>query len=248
MGRSFLMQFWAWQLLLSGEAYLYCIPGDGGIAEIWPIPSWYIEPIPDPKAFVRGYIFKPGNTDAPLVLDPRMVCYSRLPNPFDARRGMSPLVSILEAIESDLAMRAWNKNFFSKENAAPTGIIAVPKDTLDNDMARIRMEIADFFGSGQRRVGVARAGDLAWTPFDRSQKDMEFLSGREFARTEISREGRVPLHTFRADIDYATAEARTTYGVIGVKVWIFKGEVFDQVPEVAADAPEQAPAEQAVPA
>src|SRR5512147_2173375 len=52
------------------------------------------------------------------------------------------------------------------------------------------------------------------------------LNGSEIARTEISREGRVPLHTFRADIDYGTAEAHTTYGLIGVKVWIFKGEVF----------------------
>lgn len=51
------------------------------------------------------------------------------------------------------------------------------------------------------------------------------LGGAEIARTEWAREGRVPLHTFRADIDYATAEAHTTYGVIGVKVWIFKGEV-----------------------
>jgi small subunit ribosomal protein S3 len=73
------------------------------------------------------------------------------------------------------------------------------------------------------------------------------LNGSEIARTEISREGRVPLHTFRADIDYATAEARTTYGVIGIKVWIFKGEVFDKVPEVAEEsAPEAAaPAEAA---
>ena len=54
------------------------------------------------------------------------------------------------------------------------------------------------------------------------------LNGSEIARTEWTREGRIPLHTFRADIDYGTAEARTTYGVIGVKVWIFKGEVFDQ--------------------
>jgi small subunit ribosomal protein S3 len=52
-------------------------------------------------------------------------------------------------------------------------------------------------------------------------------------RTVWSREGRIPLHTFRAEIDYGLAEARTTYGVIGVKVWIFKGEVFDQ-PEAAA--------------
>ena len=53
------------------------------------------------------------------------------------------------------------------------------------------------------------------------------LGGAEIARTEWYREGRVPLHTLRADIDYATYEASTTYGIIGVKVWIFKGEVLD---------------------
>jgi len=52
------------------------------------------------------------------------------------------------------------------------------------------------------------------------------LGGAEIARTEWYREGRVPLHTLRADIDYGMAEAQTTYGIIGVKVWIFKGEVF----------------------
>jgi small subunit ribosomal protein S3 len=64
------------------------------------------------------------------------------------------------------------------------------------------------------------------------------LNGSEIARTEWTREGRIPLHTFRADIDYGTAEARTTYGVIGVKVWIFKGEVFDRhdAPAVEAEA------------
>jgi small subunit ribosomal protein S3 len=52
------------------------------------------------------------------------------------------------------------------------------------------------------------------------------LNGAEIARTEQYREGRVPLHTLRAEIDYGTAEASTTYGVIGVKVWVFKGEKF----------------------
>lgn len=52
------------------------------------------------------------------------------------------------------------------------------------------------------------------------------LNGAEIARTEWYREGRVPLHTLRADIDYGTAEALTTYGIIGIKVWIFKGEVY----------------------
>ncbi|KGE02932.1 30S ribosomal protein S3 [Pseudohaliea rubra] len=61
------------------------------------------------------------------------------------------------------------------------------------------------------------------------------LGGAEIARSEWYREGRVPLHTLRADIDYATYEAKTTYGVIGVKVWIFKGEVIGA--EGGADAP-----------
>ena len=52
------------------------------------------------------------------------------------------------------------------------------------------------------------------------------LAGHEIARTEWLREGSVPLHTFRADVDYAEAEALTTYGLIGVKVWIYKGEIF----------------------
>ena len=70
------------------------------------------------------------------------------------------------------------------------------------------------------------------------------LNGAEIARTEWYREGRVPLHTLRADIDYGFAEARTTYGVLGVKVWIFKGEVFgDQAAEEPAPkaAPKSAP-------
>lgn len=61
------------------------------------------------------------------------------------------------------------------------------------------------------------------------------LNGAEIARSEWYREGRVPLHTLRADIDYATSEALTTYGIIGVKVWIFKGEVFQTVNSAAAE-------------
>lgn len=64
------------------------------------------------------------------------------------------------------------------------------------------------------------------------------LNGAEIARTEWYREGRVPLHTLRADVDYGFAEANTTYGVIGVKVWVFKGEIFGEepAPEAARDA------------
>jgi small subunit ribosomal protein S3 len=65
------------------------------------------------------------------------------------------------------------------------------------------------------------------------------LNGAEIARSEWYREGRVPLHTLRADIDYGLAEARTTYGVIGVKVWVFRGEVFESS-EAAGESQEPA--------
>jgi len=68
------------------------------------------------------------------------------------------------------------------------------------------------------------------------------LNGAEISRAEWTREGRIPLHTFRADIDYGTAEAQTTYGVIGIKVWVFKGEVFER------EEAESQPAEEAAPA
>ena len=62
------------------------------------------------------------------------------------------------------------------------------------------------------------------------------LGGAEIARTEWYREGRVPLHTLRADIDFANIEAQTTYGILGIKVWIFKGEVLGGIEEVRAQA------------
>ena len=67
------------------------------------------------------------------------------------------------------------------------------------------------------------------------------LNGAEIARSEWYREGRVPLHTLRADIDYGFAEARTTYGVIGVKTWIFKGEIFNRRDLTQGGQPDSAP-------
>ncbi|PXW82516.1 SSU ribosomal protein S3P [Nitrosomonas sp. Nm84] len=63
------------------------------------------------------------------------------------------------------------------------------------------------------------------------------LNGIEIARTEWYREGRVPLHTLRADLDYGTSEAKTTYGIIGIKVWIFKGEILGKSSEVSVTTP-----------
>ena len=68
------------------------------------------------------------------------------------------------------------------------------------------------------------------------------LNGAEIARSEWYREGRVPLHTLRADIDYGTAEALTTYGIIGIKVWIFKGEIFGRPEQIQEETAVETPA------
>jgi len=68
------------------------------------------------------------------------------------------------------------------------------------------------------------------------------LNGIEIARTEWYREGRVPLHTLRAEIDYGVSEAKTTYGVIGIKVWVYKGEVMGRGDQPAAPTTTDAPA------
>lgn len=87
----------------------------------------------------------------------------------------------------------------------------------------------------ERRVSFRRAMKKAITSAVKSgAKGIKVqcsgrLGGADMARKERYMEGRVPLHTLRADIDYATSEALTTYGIIGIKVWVFRGEVFDMV-------------------
>jgi small subunit ribosomal protein S3 len=76
----------------------------------------------------------------------------------------------------------------------------------------------------KRTVGLARRFGAEGIKVSCSGR----LAGAEIARTEWYRDGRVPLHTLRADMDYGLAEAHTQYGIIGVKVWIFKGEILDQ--------------------
>jgi len=77
----------------------------------------------------------------------------------------------------------------------------------------MKKSMGQVMKAGAKGVKVAVAGRLA---------------GADIARTERYKEGRVPLHTLRADIDYGTAEAHTTYGVIGIKVWVFRGDILDQ--------------------
>jgi len=99
-----------------------------------------------------------------------------------------------------------------------------------------RLVAQNVAGQLERRVMFRRAMKRAvQNAMRQGAKGIKILGCAEIARSEWYREGRVPLHTLRADIDYATYEAHTTYGVIGVKVWIFKGEILGGMEQVRAD-------------
>lgn len=220
MGRSYVVSFWVWSYLLASKSYLLWAPGaqSGTIREVWPIPPFMIAPIPDDKDFIGGYAFKSRPDAKPVRIDAKYVTFSHSVNIFDVRDGLSFLVAAMSGIETDLASAAWNRNFFAESNGVPDGLITVPADMLDGDLARVRQEIRDFFGGTRRGVAVARAGDMDYKPFGRTQKDAEWLAGRQFSEKEIDRTLGFPQGYWSERANRANAEqARAT--MIAGAVW-----------------------------
>ena len=132
------------------------------------------------------------------------------------------------------------KNDLKKMTDSVIDINIVEEKTPDMDATLVAENIASQL---ERRIAFRRAmKQCVGRTMRMGAKGIKVevsgrLGGAEIARTEWYREGRVPLHTLRADIDYNTSEAHTTYGVIGVKVWIFKGEILGGM--AAVEQPEK---------
>jgi len=218
MGRSFLMSYWAWSYTLASRAYLYWLPAQGEIQELWPIPPFMIRPLPSAQDFIGGYAFKARPDTDPILIPAEYITYSHSVNLFDIRDGLSFLAAAMVDINSEIAESEWNMNFFSEQNGIPDGLIGVNKDTLDSDLMTIRQQLKDFFGGTRRGVAVARATELTYTPFGRSQKDVEFKEGLNIASQRIGRAMGFPDGYWSDIANKANAEAARATMIAGA-VW-----------------------------
>lgn len=206
MSRSFLAEYWVYSRLLFGESYLFLAPKGPAVGELWPIPAQRMTPVPDETLVIREYHYKVRpDQQRPIVIPAEHVVYSRTVNPFNPLRGLPPLTAAMLAVDTDLAMAAWNRNFFDKFNAVPNAVISLKPDVQDTDFLRFRQELFDFFGGTQRRTMVARGGDVDVKMFGTSQKDMDFLSGRDMSKEEIDRVFGIPEGYWSADATRANS-------------------------------------------
>ena len=146
----------------------------------------------------------------------RLLIFTARPGIVIGRKGVE-----IEKLRGEL------KHRFGREFSIEVNEIRRPETdaqlVAENIAVQLERRIA-FRRAMKRTVGMARKFGAEGIKVSCAGR----LAGAEIARSEWYREGRVPLHTLRADLDYGFATARTTYGVIGVKVWIFKGEILDQ--------------------
>jgi small subunit ribosomal protein S3 len=146
----------------------------------------------------------------------RLIIHTARPGIVIGRKGVE-----IEKLRLDL------KKEFNRDIAIEVNEIRRPEIdaqlVAENIALQLERRVA-FRRAMKRTVGLARKFGAEGIKVSCAGR----LAGAEIARTEWYRDGRVPLHTLRADLDYGLAVARTTYGVIGVKVWIFKGVILDQ--------------------
>lgn len=147
----------------------------------------------------------------------RLILFTARPGIVIGRKGVE-----IEKLRTEL------RNKFQTEFAIEVNEIRRPETdaqlVAENIASQLERRVA-FRRAMKRTIGIAQKFGALGIKISCAGR----LGGAEIARTEWQREGRVPLHTLRADIDYGFAEARTTYGIIGIKVWVFKGEIHHEV-------------------
>lgn len=165
-----------WWVLVRPEGFANMPP-----IEMWPVRPDRMQPVPHPTEYLSGYVYTgPNGEKIPLELNE--VIFLRMPNPADPYRGMGPVQSILNDLDSITYSAEWNRNFFLN-SAEPGGIIEVPGELDDKEFRRLRMQWREQHKGVNRahRVGILENG-MKWVVNGFSQKDMQFIQLRNISR------------------------------------------------------------------
>ena len=175
--------------LLTGNAYWWLNKAteDAEPSEMWIIPSYKIEPVPDGNLYLKGYMYDPGD-GSKIPLEPWEITQFKRFNPFNPYVGMSPIEALATIAIGDMKMQEWNTNFFGKNNAKLPGILQFADPIPDAEWERLKKDLKDQQGGTNRELMMMRnvgAGGVSWVSTSMTQAEMQFLDGREFNQMEI---------------------------------------------------------------
>lgn len=173
--------------MLTGNGYWWLNRPDTNTApsELWLIPSQMIIPVPDERMYIQGYLYNPGN-GREVLLPPHEIVHFRRFNPFSRFIGLSAIESIAMTAMGDLGMQQWNTRLFSENNGRLPSILTFEQMVADPTWNKIKDDTRE--ASRNREMLMLRgvgAGGINWMQNSVTQKEMEFLQGREFNRDEI---------------------------------------------------------------
>ena len=172
---------------LTGNGYWwkYQIDEFATPTELWVIPSHKMRPVPDERLFIKGYLYDPGDGQE-ILLKPWEVVHFREYHPLSPFVGLSPIEALSVIAIGDMKMQDWNTRLFAESNARLPGILAFADPIPDSEWDKLQSESVKSAAKRQlimlRNVGK---GGVQWMQQSMSQRDMEFIAGRQFTKEEI---------------------------------------------------------------
>lgn len=209
MTRQEFVETFQQHLDLTGEAdwLIGRVTGFSSPVELWPVRPDRIRPVPDPKVFLSGYMYRsPDGEKVPLDVD--QVVQLRMPNPGDPYRGMGPVQTILNDIDSVRYSAQWNRQFFLN-SAEPGGVIELPQELGDPQWKQFRERWNEQHRGVRNAHRVAILENAKWVPSQFTQKDMQFVELSQMGDEKIRRAFGYPKPMLGDvdDVNRANAEA-----------------------------------------
>ena len=189
MSRSEFMEATVSFRALAGNAYWWLNrPNEKAKpTEMWIIHPQQLRPVPDGKLFLRGYMYDPGDGNE-IPLETWEVVHFKRFNPKNLYIGLSAVEALELVARGDIAAQEWNTNYFAKDNAKLPGALAFSDPIDDDAWFKMKNDIEHTYGGSKRKLMMLRnagKGGVQWINMSVSQREMEFLSGRQFNKEEI---------------------------------------------------------------